>query len=445
MEHGCEIRRTAMKKLLNWKVAVAGATVFLGVAGVGVYISPERNEERLGTESIHPEVRAKQNTEGLTNSEPTNSKLVLAVEPKPLTDNVHRGLKWLKVRQHENGGWGPGHGDKNEVPDVANTCVAVQAYTRAGNRPDKGTYQNEMKRAIDFIVTSIEKSDQESLFITDNRSTQVQRKLGTYVDTFMAATVLAEVKGRMGSEKENKRVDAALGKVLAKMEAHQQEDGTWKNSGWAPKLANSYAVKGLNRAYQAGANVPAQVMKKAEEKSKADFDGATGRFSSSGSAGVELYGVSSGLTELQDRFNSNESRRRELETAFAKAPPLAKPKLQQELREMDELEDALDGARNAAIQRTKDPRFIAGFGNNGGEEFLSYLNIGESLFVKGGEDWKNWDTAISESMSRTQDPDGSWKGKHCITGGTFCTSTALLVLMTDRTPVPQAVVKSRNE
>ena len=35
-----------------------------------------------------------------------------------------------------------------------------------------------------------------------------------------------------------------------------------------------------------------------------------------------------------------------------------------------------------------------------------------------------------------QNDDGSWSGHHCITGRTFCTSTALLVLMADRTPVP---------
>ena len=38
-------------------------------------------------------------------------------------------------------------------------------------------------------------------------------------------------------------------------------------------------------------------------------------------------------------------------------------------------------------------------------------------------------------------PDGSWAGNHCITGRTFCTATALLVLMGDRAPRPDAVVE----
>ena len=41
-------------------------------------------------------------------------------------------------------------------------------------------------------------------------------------------------------------------------------------------------------------------------------------------------------------------------------------------------------------------------------------------------------------LLRTQNPDGSWSGDHCITGRTFCTSSALMVLMTDRAAKPVA-------
>ena len=68
-----------------------------------------------------------------------------------------------------------------------------------------------------------------------------------------------------------------------------------------------------------------------------------------------------------------------------------------------------------------DKQFIAGFGSNGGEEFLSYMNIGESLVVKGDDAWKSWDKSISENLNRVQNSDGSWSGHDCITGRTFCT------------------------
>jgi len=66
------------------------------------------------------------------------------------------------------------------------------------------------------------------------------------------------------------------------------------------------------------------------------------------------------------------------------------------------------------------------------------MNIGESLVVKAGPEWEKWDKKITANLNRIQNKDGSWTGHHCITGRTFCTSAALLVLMTDRAPVPIA-------
>ena len=88
------------------------------------------------------------------------------------------------------------------------------------------------------------------------------------------------------------------------------------------------------------------------------------------------------------------------------------------------------------IRRLDDKQFIQGFGSNGGEEFLSYMNISETLVVRGGKDWLAWDKGITDSLVRVQDKDGGWSGQHCITGRTFCTATALLTMMADRAPIP---------
>ena len=48
---------------------------------------------------------------------------------------------------------------------------------------------------------------------------------------------------------------------------------------------------------------------------------------------------------------------------------------------------------------------------------------------------------MTENLERVQNADGCWSGHHCITGRTFCTATALLVLMADRAPRPDAVVE----
>ena len=71
---------------------------------------------------------------------------------------------------------------------------------------------------------------------------------------------------------------------------------------------------------------------------------------------------------------------------------------------------------------------LNGFGNNGGEEFLSFLQTGESLLVNKDKDWKNWYDDMSGRILKIQNKDGSWNGHHCITSPVFCTATSLLLL-----------------
>ena len=96
-------------------------------------------------------------------------------------------------------------------------------------------------------------------------------------------------------------------------------------------------------------------------------------------------------------------------------------------------------------KNVRNESFVAGFGNNGGEEFLSFMNISETLVLIGGKDWDEWDAKMVKGLEKAQDKDGSWQGHHCITGKTFCTAGALLVLMADRTPFPVEVIKAAKE
>ena len=79
-----------------------------------------------------------------------------------------------------------------------------------------------------------------------------------------------------------------------------------------------------------------------------------------------------------------------------------------------------------------DKKFTEGFGSNGGEEFLSYLNIGEAMVIHGDAKFAEWDQKMTENLNRVQNDDGSWSGHHCITGRVAVTSAALLTLTADR-------------
>jgi hypothetical protein len=157
-------------------------------------------------------------------------------------------------------------------------------------------------------------------------------------------------------------------------------------------------------------------------------------------AGVELYSRAASLGVLQDAVNTNKTEVLRLRDQAAHSQdPQERAAAEKTLVRIADTEKIQQEVRAAVIGRLRDPRFLAGSGSQGGEEFLSYMNLGESLVIDGGAAWKYWDSRMTASLDRVQNGDGSWSGRHCITGRTFCTATALLTLMADRTPVPVPV------
>lgn len=415
--------------------------VFLCVAGIVLLAAGTREgtDDRADTEKT-PKVAVTKEAVWAT-----------AVEPKSLSKNVQRGLAWLAQHQLESGGWGQGDesanmggGKMKDVPSVADTCTAALALLRSGSTPEKGEYARNILAAVRFVCAEVEASDTDSLYITKTRNTRVQSKLGPYIDTFMASLLLAEVQEKIADKKELQRVTAAIEKVMGKIQKNQRKDGTWDGRGWAPALSQSMAVKGLNRYAQTGGDVDEEVRARAEKYSREQYDRKSGAFAPAGSAGVKLYASAASLSAQSDSTNTNKQKkdavREKVKTATTQA---AREEAQSTLDRYDAAEKDLKAAREAVVKKLEDKQFIAGFGSNGGEEFLSYMNIGEGLVVDGGEAWVKWDEAISKNMNRIQNADGSWTGHHCITGRTFCTSSALLVMMVDRTPFPTAAKIAR--
>jgi hypothetical protein len=435
--------------------------------------------------ALHPADDPKRSSDD--SNPPVNKQA--AVKPKPLSETVNKALAYLVGQQHADGGWGQGggwrtggQGGRIEGPnvedpsDVANTCIATLALLRSGNTPRSGVYAKNVARAVDFICGYVGKSDNTSLYVTDVRGTQVQSKIGPYVDTFLTALVLAELKGQMPTEQAEKKLVGSLEKTVAKIEKNQKEDGTFAgNNGWASIFSQGLASKGLNRASQAGVKLAPESLGRAENNAIASIDIKGGTFKDGGAgglggaavamataggragaglafggatpmaaaptdAGVRLYGFSNQTAALQEAANTNKAEEKRARGILESktASEREKQKARDDIDRFGKVEQARQIAVKSVVDQLGDRRFVQGFGSNGGEEFLSYLNIAETLVVKGGPEWEKWDKSMTENLNRIQNQDGSWSGDHCITGRTFCTASALLVLMADRTPIPMA-------
>jgi hypothetical protein len=404
--------------------------------------------------------------------------LVTVHKPKPLTKTMKLGLKWLASQQKEDGGWGEGgisqlrFGKRQNpirgpqgaaMPDpsnVADTCIASLALLRSGSTPTEGPYARNISQSIAYVCKKVEEADADTLFLSKpdgpqvnaknpfmiRGGTLVQMKIGTHVDTFLAALLLSEVKDRMPDAEGDKRVTRALSKLVGKMDRNQSEDGMWTSqkggyNAWAPVLGQALGTKAVNRARQAGIPVPDQALERAKKYAEKTFDARTGKFSvDARAAGVALYSASGSLAALQDSVNTYRSLEKEINrTALSASTDSLRQSAVSKLTTIKETKKTHLQASKVVVKNLGNQRFVSGFGNNGGEEFLSYMNISEALAAQGGKDWTNWDKFMTRNLSRVQNKDGSWAGHHCITGRTFCTASALLVLMADRAPVPVAV------
>jgi len=387
-----------------------------------------------------------------------SSSEALSLKPKPLSADAMKGIEYLVRQQNSDGSWSQGEESKymasvnqhnGDIHNVADTCIAALALVHAGNLPDSGKYANNVAKAADYVCNSIKNSDRDSLFITDVRSTRVQMKLGQYVDTFLASVFLPEVKGHMKSPDGNECVSTALSKVIYKIEKNQGIDGSFANGGWAPIHSQSLALQGLNRAKQVGMKVDAIAITRAESYSRQGFDKKRADFATTGSANVPLYSAGAYLGGMQSSMQTYNKEKRDLEkiAMSTAAPKAAAQEAQDRLKAYKDERVEQDAAIEAVTKRIDDKNFVQGFGCNGGEEFLSYYQISQSLFANKSNEWPGWQSHIAANLDHVQNEDGSWMGQHCITSRTFCTAAAVLVLTADRSApskkIASAEIKSR--
>jgi hypothetical protein len=337
-----------------------------------------------------------------------------------------------------------GHGmdGMRDTANVADTSMALLAFLRAGHTPNKGAHRDAVHKGLQYVLAEVENADSDSLMVGSAQGTRVQAKIGPHADTFAALLVLSEARGAMRDGPANARLDKALKKVVRKIEKNQRQDGTWAGGGWAPVLSQALAAKGMNRAAQRGIEVSEVALDRLEDQAHSQVNLQTNTFSADAAAGVGLYGGAAATAAARDTATTRKAKAASMKAQAANAananqsPDLpSKAEIAAAEARAAESDGQAAKVETALIANLGNDQFIAGFGNNGGEEFLSYMMISESLVAKGGDEWAKWDAQITSLVNKVQNEDGSWTGHHCITGRTFCTAAALLVLMGDRSPV----------
>lgn len=355
---------------------------------------------------------------------------------------ITSGFNWLLKAQAANGGWGAGTHSRQDITDPnkveqdpASTAMATMALLRLGQQPEGSAHSTALKKAIEFLLKSVEEAPEADLNITKLTGTQPQVKLGQNIDVILTSQCLTNVMHRLNdTDPMYMRIKNAIQKCVNKIEKAQDINGATKGGGWAPVLQSAFAVNALELAEANNVAVDSVKLNSARYYQKKNI--ANGTASTTDAAGVLLYSVSGNAraTAKEKRRVKEVLKKAKDEGKISDDKAVTVTNLQQaglSVNESQELVAAynMNGYSNSTAQ---DAKVLSGFGNNGGEEFVSFLLTGESLIIGGEEEWKKWYQNTSAILTNIQNSNGSWQGHHCITSPVFCTATCLLILGIDK-------------
>jgi len=304
---------------------------------------------------------------------------------------VARGDEWLMKTMHRDGGCGV---DIGQPTDIGCSAMAGLALMAQGNTPVEGPRSREVQRIVSFILRATENMPQDD--ITSMTGTQLQNKIGRHAHSFFAALFLAEV---IGEGWDTEPVRTGLKRVVAAICGSQTAQGHWGDQSWAPMLGTVMGWVSLRASHYAGikvGNSPEVTAKHLVDQMRVNLA------QNQGSWMHTLYKNATGIRVLyamgmdQDPIATK---------AFADVKQLV-------------------NKDNSA------------FSQAGGEEYLAFHLITETMLQKGGDDWATWFPTMRDKIVGVQNSDGSWTGHHCITSRTFCTAAAILVLTSPNRYLP---------
>lgn len=373
------------------------------------------------------------------NEENSDSNFIYKSSARVLSSQKE-GLAWLVSAQENDGGWGAGTHVRQDImnphavpSDPATTAIVSMALLRCGNTLSRGDQSRQLRDALYYLLTTVEETPVNSQNITKLSGTQPQIKLGQNIDVVLTSQFLTNMLDKISkNDPAYSRIKKANEKCIGMIQNGQESNGSMKGAGWAGVLQSSFATNALESAKAKGLNVDESALERSRDYQISNVSPEGKSISTEDAAGVILYSVSGAA-----RSSAHEAReaRIAIETAI-KEGTLKKGAAV-----------SVENLRKAGIPPAKAMRYgtayevnkisgqmarqddvMNGFGSNGGEEFLSYLQTGEGLIISHDVAWKQWYDNITGRLIQIQNDNGSWNGHHCITSPVFCTATSLLIL-----------------
>lgn len=374
--------------------------------------------------------------------------------------------------------------------DAGTTAVAVMALTNYLCKENDPNALAALKKGVKKLLELVKKEEiytSQNARISSGRNamrvypTLVERKLGPRVNTALVAQALARLYLALPeSAPDRNKIEQALDACLEEL-ADQHDQFIRPARGWASILQTTSSLVAWEYAELCDRKVPKQKIEELRSSLTAIFNERMNTFDLSRSAGVNLYSFASSIranaptaatasailpeeigTENMSA-NSSGSSSGSVESSSGNYPntsgfpqpyngvrspglgtivpepvdPESDPAflhLRKKMSRTKALELAEAYRKNTKLldKLERDDRLLRGFGNNGGEEYLSFYLIGQSLQLSNEDSWEKWREKVEDIVKPLQEEQGSWVGQHCITDRSFCTATVILSILTDR-------------
>ncbi len=315
-----------------------------------------------------------------------------ANEITPAMDRaVTNGLAALAGEQNPDGSW---EGGARYGRHVGITGLAALAFMSDGNLPGRGPYGDNVRRAIDFILNNV---NETGLLAADTSH-------GPMYGHGFATLFLGEVYGMTGGGQDTAqaaRLHEALLKAVRLIVQTQNPDGGWRYNPVpydADLSVTICQIMALRAARNAGIETPKATIDRAIEyvrrcqnpdggfKYQLTSGGSAWPRSAAGVASLYYAGV------YQD-----DAIDRGLEYLFSVAKP---------------------GPRSRP----------------GAHYFYGHYYAVQSMYLTGGERWREWWPAIRDEIIGRQTKSGLWSDNHA--GSSYGTAMALIILQMPKRYLP---------
>jgi len=294
---------------------------------------------------------------------------------------VEQGLAYLAAKQARNGSFGSGYGSSSGHAGI--TGLAGLAFMSAGNLPGRGRYGENVRKAMEFVLSSCQES---GVIASDNTH-------GVMYGHGFATLFLAEVYGMSPDD----RIKEKLQKAVKLIQKTQNHEGGWRYTP-APVDADISVticqVMALRAARDAGIKVEKNTIDMAIQYvrrcqcSDGGFSYQAGQGAGSGFA-RSAAGVAS--LYYAGVFEGNEIK-----------------------RGLDYLRQFSGGASAGRMTGME------------GMYFYGHYYASQAMFLAGGDYWAGYYPAIRDQLCERQNKTtGAWSGE---AGEDYATAMALLIL-----------------